>query len=291
MKRNKLVVEIPEKLSSDAFQPYSIIPNGEWINMGTAKIAAKDIKDPELSKLIPAILPKIDFTLDKPPFPAEAVAKLNTILNQVNAEGYTLSRKQRFEVVDQYGVPAGHEDEMETDVYLGVQYDLNHFHRSVDVLGLNLGVVKLSESKMSINALPMFKDMDLTQVPYHSSFASKEADKQEETAETEVETSFAPTDLVRNDRALDHNNHANNGRRLQENTQIGITNAQLIKELHGQPMRFVMKGGETGARYVVYQLVDQISITRNFAIEGISSTVYEGEFRHAVFTARYPYEC
>lgn len=291
-KNNKPYIEIPEKLQPDAFQPYSIIPKGDWVDIGSSSLAAHDVKDKALSKVAASFgnAPNQEGEGNMQEA-SNKLQELEALLAMVNNKGYTLNRKQRFEVIDQVSIPSGHSDKITTAVYLGVQHDQSHHERGIDVLGLNLGVYKLSENSMTINAMPMFKDKDLSQIPYQSAFANFE-DKDEETIEKSEpeEASLGLLVLAMNDRVITHKSHEQNAKRLQEDAFLVMTDGELEEGMHGQQMSFAINGGDTGARYVLYQLVDHISITRNQEIENVSPVVYEGHFRHAVLTARYPFE-
>jgi hypothetical protein len=289
MKQHKSFIEIPEKLQPDAFQPYSITPHGEWVEIGTATIPGYHLKDKALSKLA------LSFYGDSAPSEKEVqhpglekVKALKELLDNVHKEGYTLRRAQRFEVVDQVGIPAYHSDQNTSKVVLGVQYDQEHHDRGIDVLGLNLGVQKISETKMGINATPMFRDKDISQVPYQSPFVETEEEEVDEN-ETE-EAGFDILDLALNNRELTHEDHEKNSNHLRADLQLGWANETLIEELHGQEMTFLIYGQDTGARYVVYQLVDRMTITRNQDLDGIDPIIFEAKFRHTVFVARYAFE-
>lgn len=287
MIRNKFYVEIPDKLQPDAFQPYSIIPYGDWVTIGTANINARDLKDDALIQLSVSGLPNGQ---DAHSANEKELASLVETLKKIDECGYTIERKQRFEVIDHAGVPAGHDDELKTEVYLGVQYDRNHAQRGIDVLGLNLGVFKLSENSMTINAMPMVRDKDLKQVSRHSNYVGAEIEESASEQACEDDKMTNPMDLMMPYRKIDHESHVHNIHQLAENTSLHLSSGALILGMHVQTMQFPIHGGETGARYVLYQLVDHISIRRNHDIDGISSVVYEGHFRHALFTTRYPFE-
>ena len=244
-------VDIPDKLNGDSYQPSSIMTPGPVKQVGSVELKGTEVYDPDF---------------DDPPYPADKVFKGQfasmekfelkekynlkhtalKIAGITKDQGYQMIRTQWYEEVDTHTI--GYEDS------------------ATKSTGITLGTSRT--------------DGHETSTTVGVEFGTSVTDSNESNIEVGLEIKF-----LKLGGGVKSGHSVNTSTKISDSLQVSDSRSNFRSEATEKKFEYTANGGNNGARYVSWQIVDRIQLIR----KSDKATISDTHVRSYIQTSKYEF--
>lgn len=253
-------VTIPDSLNGDPYQPSSVQSPGSTVTVGSIDLAGDDVNDPTLDPQIEVATATVQsmevqakmIKAISPTFTGldESLQKLKdnkAALEAQKAEGYQLIRTQWYEAIGTSTVSYDDSQTKEIEITLGTEEETSHSTSST--VGMEFGTSTTDADSASMNVGLEFEGISVG-------------------GGTESSHSTTTSENISNE------------------LQVSASSSSIQSSSNVSSVSYTANGGDMGARYVIWQIVDRIRLIR----KSDSVVLSDMQVRSYTQTSKYEYE-